>query len=968
MTDERWKRERWQKVEDVYHLALEQDKDRRAAYIAQACSGDAALELEVASLLAESDSSDGFLKVPAMDLAAAELAKSSATAASGRPSTVGRYRILRLLGEGGMGAVYEAEQEEPKRIVALKMLRFGLATPDHVRRFRQESQALARLQHPGIAQIYESNTADTGFGPQPYFAMELIRGLPLNQYTESHRLGTRQRLSLMVRVCEAVHHAHQRGLIHRDLKPGNILVDNTGQPKVLDFGVARVTQTDEPDPGAAPSGSETGLGQLMGTLAYMSPEQVLGDPLEIDIRSDVYSLGVILYQLLSGRLPYDVNPRQLPEAVQTIREQKPVEIRTIDRNYRGDIETIVKKALEKDKARRYASAADLGTDIQRYLSAEPISARPPSAAYQLQKLASRNRGLMTGVAAVLVVLVAGVVVSTSLAIRANRAGQAALRERDRAVAAEAAALQERNRALAEKQRADGESAISKAVSDFLQNDLLAQAGANGQSQLGVKPDPDLKVRTALDRAAAGIAQRFRQQPLVEASIRQTIGNAYTDLGIYAQASQHLERAFELRRRLLGGDHPDTLSVMNDLAWLYRNEGEYAQAEPLATQVLETRRRLLGEVHPDTLNAMNNLGLLYRFEGKYAQAEMLFSQVLEIRRRVSGQEHYATLLSMNSLGFVYQLEGKYAQAQALLSKVLEIRRRVSGREAPSTLFATDNVATVYYRQRQYKQAEALFAENLETRRRVLGEEHPDTLDTMNNLGVTYRQEGKFEQAERVLSKALETKLRVLGEENPSTLTSMLNVAILFRNQGEYSKAEPLMVRAVDLQSRVLAEDHPDRLAGMSHLAALYSDEGKYTEADVLFTKALKGQVRVLGEVHPDTLNSSSGLGRLQLREHKYAEAAATLRDTLKGYEKVMPESWFRYNCQSMLGESMEGQQKYTEAESLLLSGYGGLKQSASAIGLEDRLALSQAGERILRLYESWGKPEKAAEWRERLQPK
>ena len=980
--------ERWQKIEDLYHSALELQGSRRAGFVEQACSGDEALRQEVESLLAQAQGTATFLEAPALDVAARDLAMSPELGALSHPAAIGRYRIVRLLGEGGMGTVYEAEQEEPRRVVALKVIRLGLATPDRLRRFRQESQALARLQHPGIAQIYESNTADTGFGPQPFFAMEFIRGLPLKQYAEVHQLDTRQKLVLMVRVCEAVHHAHQRGLIHRDLKPGNILVDETGQPKILDFGVARIIEADELR-GDSQQTMQTGLGQLVGTLAYMSPEQVLGDPLEVDTRSDVYALGVILYELLSGRMPYEVNQRQLAEAVYAIREEEPASLSSISRNYRGDIETLVSKALEKDKTRRYTSAVELGTDIQRYLHDEPITARPPSAGYQLRKFAWRHRGLMIGVAAVFVVLLAGVAVSTSEAVRANRAGQAAVRERDRAaaaeqtakqaeraaiddlnraVAAEASAVQERNRALTEKRRADDESATAKAVTDFLQNDLLTEATANAQARPDTKPDPDLKVRTALDRAAAGIAQKFDKQPLVEASIRQTIGNAYVDLGIYPEAQKHLERAMDLQRRLSGEDHPDTLSVMSDLAWLYRSEGKYAQAEPLASKVLEIRRRLLGEKHPDTLDAMSNLGLLYRYEGKPAQAEVLLSKVLEIRQRMSGEEDRATLFAMNSLGYVYQVEGKYKQAESLLSKQFEIRQRVSGQEHPATLFAADNLATVYYRQREYAQAASLFAKNLEIRRHVLGEEHPDTLDTMNNLGAVYRAEGKFAQAETLLSGVLETKRRVLGEEHPSTLISMLNVAVLLGYKGEYSKAEPLMVRGVDLQGRVLGDEHPDRLAGMNRLAALYSEEGKYAEAEALFTKTLKVQLRVLGEVHPDTLNSWDGLGRLQLREHKYGEAESTLRNVLKGYEKVMPENWKRFNCQSMLGGSLAGQNKFTEAEPLLISGYGGVAQREATIPLEERRRLSEAGERIVQLYDNWEKPEKAAEWREKLQPK
>ena len=310
------------------------------------------------------------------------------SAAQGLPAAVGHYRIRRVLGEGGMGTVYEAEQEHPRRIVALKVIKPGWASAELLRRFEQESLALGRLQHPGIAQIHEAATADSGSGPQPYFAMEFIRGDSLLAYAAAHHLNTRQRLELMVKICDAVHHAHQRGIIHRDLKPGNILVDESGQPKVLDFGVARVTDSD------AYATRQTDVGQLVGTLAYMSPEQVLADPLELDLRSDVYALGVLLYELLSGHLPYTIG-RQIHEAARAIREDDPAPLSSIDRMYRGDIETIVAKSLEKEKVRRYASAADLASDIGRYLKDEPITARPPSTAYQLQEVrtASPSAGL-----------------------------------------------------------------------------------------------------------------------------------------------------------------------------------------------------------------------------------------------------------------------------------------------------------------------------------------------------------------------------------------------------------------------------------------------------------------------------------------------------------------------------------------------------------------------------------------------
>ncbi len=321
------------------------------------------------------------------------------------PAVIGHYRIIRLLGEGGMGAVYEAEQETPRRTVALKIIKPGFGSAAHLRRFEQEAHALGRLQHPGIAQIYQAGTADTGWGVQPYFAMEFIRGKTLREYVSDRNLTHEAAAAAGGQNLRKPYHAHQRGLIHRDLKPGNIIVDETGQPKILDFGVARVTDSD------IEATRQTDMGQLLGTLAYMSPEQVLADPQELDTRSDVYALGVILYELLAGRLPYEINRVQIHEAIQTIRDTDPARLSSIQRIYSGDIETIVAKALEKDKNRRYASAQDLAEDIRRYLANEPILARPPSAAYQLHKFYRRHKAGVIGTAAALVLAVLSAVIT-----------------------------------------------------------------------------------------------------------------------------------------------------------------------------------------------------------------------------------------------------------------------------------------------------------------------------------------------------------------------------------------------------------------------------------------------------------------------------------------------------------------------------------------------------------------------------
>ncbi len=769
------------------------------------------------------------------------------------PDSIGDYRILALLGEGGMGTVYQAEQKNPQRIVALKVIKLGLSSQQLLRRFEQEAAALGRLQHPGIAQIYEAGTADSGLGPQPYFALEFIQGQPLLEYAHTHSLNTRQRLALISQVCDAVEHAHQRGIIHRDLKPGNILVDQNGRPRILDFGVARVTDSD------VQTTRQTDMGQLIGTLAYMSPEQVLADPLALDIRSDVYALGVILYELLAGKLPYTTHGKAMHEVVQAIREEDPAPLSSIHRSYKGDVDTIVAKALEKDKGRRYASAADLAGDIQHYLSDEPIVARPPSATYQLQKFARRHKAVVAGTAAVFLALIAGVVASTWEAVRARTAERAAVEQR---------------------QRADQEAAAAKAVSDFLQNDLLAQASAANQSSPNAKLDPDLKVRTALDRAAARIEGKFDQQPEVEAAIQDTIGRTYYDMGLYPQARKQLGRALSLHERVLGPENPKTVATMSRLgrtAWL---EGKYEEAETLLSRALEIERRVLGPDHPDTLYSMNNLGNVYRSLGKDAEAEALYSKTLEIRRRVLGSEHRDTLTSMNNLANVYWSQGKYAQAEALYSQTLEIQRR------------------------------------------VLGPEHPDTLLTMGNLADTYAKQRKFPQAETLFSQTREISFRVLGQEHPRTLGFLSDIAFMYQVQGKYALAE-------------------------THAA-----------------QALAGRRHALGSENPETMLSAADLALAYLSQGKFRESERLSREVLEFNVRKQPDDWLRFRAESLLGASLAGRRKYSEAEPLLLEGYQAMverKQRMGWMGAQNRYHLDLAHEWIIQLYQAWAKPETAAEW-------
>lgn len=933
------------------------------------------------------------------------------------PEKIGSYRIIRLLGEGGMGSVFEAEQEQPRRTVALKVIRPGLLTAQMLQRFDRESHALARLQHPGIARIYEAGTADYGWGSQPYFAMEFIDGVALDSYADLHQLDARQRLGLMIQVCEAVDHAHRRGVIHRDLKPGNILVDEIGQPKILDFGLARVTDSD------IRATRQTDIGQLLGTLAYMSPEQVLADPLAVDTRSDVYALGVILYELLAGKLPYSLS-HQLHEAVRTIREQDPAPLSVVSRSYRGDIETMVAKALEKDRERRYSSAAELAADIRRYMEDEPISAKRPSTAYQLQKFARRNRALVIGVAAVFVALIAGVLASMREAARARAAEssalaaqQAASRDRDRAVKAEIQAVQDRNAAqvsesqarhdrnaaMEEKKRADREAAIAAGVNAFLQNDLLAQASANRQSGRRAPPDPDLKVRTALDRAAERITGKFNKQPEVEAAIRSTMGESYTDLGVYPEARKQLERALELQLQVLGPENPKTINTMHVLGRTALYQGKHADAESLSSRTLEISRRALGASHPTTLDAMNGLANAYYIQGKYAQAEALYSEVLKIRRRMTGPEGIDTL-AMNNLASVYSAQGKYLQAEALQIQTVEIRTRLFGAENPATLESRNVLANVYYLQSKYKEAEAIHSQVAEARRRILGRNHLDTLYSTMNLGATYMGLGKYKEAAQIHSENLGIARSVLGQEHRATLATTSNLGAAFRALGKYAEAEALGLEVLEIRRRVMGPEHPDTLITMHNLAEIQVLQGKYIEAEELFRKTLEIRRRALGEEHPFTLSTVAVLGHMYQRQGRYAlaetyaaqalagrrrafgpedlrtvesavdlalvylsqgkfaESEPLVREAMESFITKSPDGWERYRAATLLGASLSGQKKYQAAEALLVEGYRGLESLQEGVSVPERSHLERVRQWIVELYQAWGVPAKAAAWR------
>jgi len=697
----------------------------------------------------------------------------------------------------------------------------------------------------------------------------------------------------------------------------------------------------------------------LGTPEYMSPEQALSSGEDIDTRSDVYSLGIIFYELLAGIPPIELRKIAFDEFLRRLREEEPskpsTKVRTQDpassaevarkrqtepptlvRQMRGDLDSIALKALEKDRARRYGSPSDFAADIGRYLRNEAVLAVPPSLAYRARKFARRYRGALATACAFALVLLVAAGVSIWQSIRATK----------------------------QRDRADAEAAVAQAVNDFLQNDLLAQAGASRQASPSTKPDPDLKVRTALDRAAVRIAGKFDREPEVEAAIRDTIGQTYIDLGLYQEARQQLDQALQLRRRVLGPENPKTLKTLNGLGKTVYFLGKYPEAEALFSQALEIQRRVLGPQHPDTLSSMGYLANDYYEQGNYAQAEALERQTLEIRRRVLGPEHRDTLASMQSLALVYYLEGRYAEAEALFSQTLEMQRRVLGPEHPHTLVSMGNLAMDYSAQGKYTQAGALFSQTLEVRRRILGPEHSSTLSTMHNLANNYLMEGNYAQAEALFAQTLGIQRRVLGPEHASTLMSIECLASTYGLRGRYAQAEALYAQTLEIQRRVLGPEHPDTLLTLSDFADTYQRQGKYVLAEAHAAEALAGRRHALGSEHVDTMASAADVALAYLSQGKFTESEPLAREAVSFYRKKQPEDWERFRAESLLGASLAGEKKYDEAEPLLLEAYQGMLARRDHIAVPAQYHLELAHRWLVQFYQAWGKQAKAAEWRKK----
>jgi non-specific serine/threonine protein kinase/serine/threonine-protein kinase len=784
------------------------------------------------------------------------LSGSSSSSAGGEQ--IGPYRLLRVLGEGGMGQVWLAEQKSPiQRTVALKLIKAGMDTKAVVARFESERQALALMDHPNIAQVYEAGSTPEG---RPYFVMEYVPGLPITEYCDKHRLAMKERLELFMRVCDAVQHAHQKAIIHRDLKPSNILVEQQGDnavPKIIDFGLAKAMAQRLTE-----NTVYTELGVLVGTPEYMSPEQADLRTQNVDTRTDVYSLGVILYELLVGALPFDAKMLRaagLEAILRMIREEtppkpstkvrlmgassaKPAERRneqphSLARRLQGELDWIALKALEKDRARRYGTASELAADVQRYLRNEPVVAGPASAMYRMRKYVTRHR-FGAAAAAVFAGLLIAFAVTEAVQL------QKIQRERDRA-----------NR-----------------VSDFMTQmfRVVDPSEARGNT---------ITAREVLDKASKEIDTGLARDPELQAELLYTMANVKMNLGLYRQAEEQFRRTVEIRQKTLGANHVETLRATDRIALMLYRQGQYERAVTLERETLEKLRKLYGAENGATLEAMNDYGLFLQASGNREEGERVDREAIEVERRVLGPEAPLTLTTMSNLAIVLHLTGRYAEAEQTFRTVYETRKQSLGAGAPDTITAGGNLALTIAAQGRLAEAEALDREMLQQLIRVLGPEHAFTLNVMNNLADVLISEGKLPEAEKLNRETLEISQRVLGPEHPETIITFANLCSTLANEGA-PDTDKMCAQVVELRKKVLGPEHPDTLKAMVNFAAILGMEKKYVEAEKEGREVLVIARRVLGKKDPIVGIALYNLGAMAGIRGQTEEGIALLYESIE----------------------------------------------------------------------------------------
>ncbi len=854
------------------------------------------------------------------------------------------YDDLRELRRGGQGVVYTATQRSTRRQVAIKVLLDGaFASPSARRRFEREVELIAGLRHPNIVQVYDSGvTADDHL----YYVMEYIDGSPLDalipNFSATRSAGgksvTEERervyrvLALFAKVCDAVSAAHLRGVIHRDLKPGNIRIDSSGEPRVLDFGLAKLAS--ESLAGAAAT-AVSRTGEFMGSLPWASPEQTTGRSRSIDTRTDVYSLGVLLFQMLTGCFPYDVTG-PLPQVLQTIANEPPLRPRSLRPLLDEDVETIVLKCLSKEPARRYQSAGELARDIRRQLAGEPIEARRDSAWYVLRKSLRRYR-LAAGVTVAVLVLSIGF--GVSMLFLWQRAVQAEGQARGQALAA----LEARDAERAALRSARDEAEKARQTLDVLTKMITSADPLRGRR--------DVTVREVLDRTAQTAAADFDGRPELEATIRMTLASTYGNLGLYEQAEAQARAALALRDRTLGDEHPDTLqardSLAQQLAWL----GRSAEALAMFRALREVQVRVLGAKHPQTLTTLNNMGVTMAAIDP-RECEALLEAALAGRREALGPEHEDTLVTMSNLAWRYADTGRFAEAENLYRTAYDVQRATKGPDHPSAINVLANLATLLDRTGRIAEAEPLAREVLARQTAALGPEHQNTLTAMSNLAYILDERNLHDEAAALYRDALEISQRVYGERAPQTQILMNNLAHVLQQMGRLGEAAPLFEAVATIRRVDPGPDHPNTLLSIGNLAMLYQAQGRTPEARALLVELVAAYRRVRGNQHSDTLIALNNLAGLYAGPDELPQAEALQREAVAGAAATLgAEHWMTAAFRGNLGKTLLLMQKYLDAERELLEAYRVL---AAVLGRDNPKTVGVL-ERILDLYTAWQRP-------------
>ncbi len=824
---------------------------------------------------------------------------------------ISRYKLLQQIGEGGFGVVYMAQQEEPvRRRVALKIIKLGMDTRQVVARFEAERQALALMDHPNVAKVLDGGATETG---RPFFVMELVHGIKITEYCDQNSLSAPQRLELFMQVCRAIQHAHQKGIIHRDIKPSNILValqDGVPVPKIIDFGIAKATQQELTEQTVF-----TQFGQFLGTPAYMSPEQAEMSGLDVDTRSDIYSLGVLLYELLTGKTPFDnqeLLAAGLEEMRRRIREKEParpstrlnamlkeeltttakrrhVEAPKLLKLVRGDLDWIVMKCLEKDRTRRYETANGLAMDLLRYLEQEPVVARPPSRLYRFQKLVRRNKVLFGAAAATGAALVVGLGIANWSLVREREAHR----------------------------QAHTEAAKSRRAFQFL------QAMLNGVGPSKARGRDTEMLREILDDTARSVGTDLKQEPEVEAEVRNTLGDVYLALGEHEKAETMIEAALAIRRKVLGNRHPDVAASLNSVGNVLSARGQLTNAETAYREALEIRKKSFGAESAEVATILNDLGAVLELQFRLSEAEDTERRALALRLKLFPHEHSSIAETLNNLGSILLRQGRYAEVESILRT------------------------------------------NLSMLPKLVGPIHPQVADTLNNLGFVLQKEGKLAEAEERLSQALEMERQLHGPEHPLLADCLANLANVLRDQGKPAAAEPLYRNALAMRRNIYGENNRYVVASLNTLARLLRDEGKLPEAEQFAFEATEAARVVFGPTDSGMGTALDGLASVLYQEHKLDPAEVAARQCLDIFEKETPDHWQTFEARVLLGGILLAQKKHSDAEPLLLSGYEGLEKRKAKIPAEWRPRLKQAAQSLVDLYEATDRPDQAASWKERL---